>query len=95
MMGKELEWRVHTPNLLQEIGNNPQCVILVKPLQILGILLSDVGERAAELNDDKLNKLMIQLGIYSIADPGSPDYDPKVVDKYMKMFPPKSGKDGK
>jgi len=71
-----VEWRVHTPLLLQEIVKNNNSSILRIPLSILGNLLSEVGERAAELNDPILNNLMLRLTIYSASDPTSPDYDP-------------------
>lgn len=86
-MNKNLQWRVHTENLLKEItknmGKNGQAVAV--PLQILSNLLYQVGERAIELNDEKLNALMIRLTIYSVADPDSPDFDQSVVDKYLSL----------
>jgi len=81
--GRKLEWRVHTANLLQEILNNPGTGILHIPLNIFARLLMQVGERAAELNDEKLNKLMMQLTIYSAADPLSEDFDQDAVDYYL------------
>lgn len=72
-------WRVHSPNLLGEILKNPGSGILSIPLNIFGKLLAEVGERAAELNDPKLNALMARLTIYSVADPTSPDYDADVL----------------
>lgn len=75
----EVGWRIHTPNLLAEILNNPGTAILRSPLAILGNLLAAVGERAAQINDPELNALMIRLTIYSIADPNSPDYDLETV----------------
>jgi len=80
---RKLEWRVHTANLLQEILNNLGTGTLHIPLNIFARLLMQVGERAAELNDEKLNKLMMQLTIYSAADPLSEDYDQDAVDYYL------------
>lgn len=68
------EWRVHSPRLLQEIADCSGHGIYRVPLNIFGKLLAAVGERAAELNDPKLNALMCRLTIYSVADPDSPDY---------------------
>lgn len=79
----QLDWRVHTPNLLKEILENKSCWILAQPLKILGDILYEVGERAAQLNDPELNKLMLRLTIYSASDPESPDYDEKIVQKYL------------
>lgn len=70
-----LNWRVNTPQLLQEILTNHRMAILSKPLTIFGNLLAEVGERAAELNDPKLNALMCRLAIYEIADPYNKNYD--------------------
>ena len=79
---RQLAWKVHTPNLLQEVLNNNSTQILLRPLQIMGHLLAAVATRAAELNDRKLNKLMLQLTLYEKADPGSKDYDPEVMKEY-------------
>lgn len=79
-------WRVNTTGLLNEILNaNPTTYILEKPLNIFGKLLAAVGERAAELNDPKLNALMCRLAIYSVSDPNSPDYDAATVDKVLAL----------
>lgn len=82
-MKKKLKWKVHTPNLLGEILNNDGTAILHKPLIIFGHILSEVGERAIELNDPELNKLMIRLAIYSMGDPSSKDYDEEAVRKIL------------
>lgn len=75
----KLQWKVHTPNLLAEVLNNPTASILTKPIQILGGLLYEVAERAAELNDPMLNQLMLRLTLYSAGDPESSDYDPSLL----------------
>lgn len=77
-------WRVHTPNLLGEIINsNPSCSALYRPLQIFAHLLGAVADRATELNDEELNRLMLRLTLYSASDPTSEDYNPKVVREYL------------
>lgn len=86
-MSEKLQWRVHTPSLLSQVLDNPGTQILEKPLQIIGSLLASVGERAAELNDPRLNALMIRLTIYSCADPESTDYDPARVDAVLAADP--------
>ena len=63
-MKEELEWKVDTMKLLQEILNNPGTDILLIPLRILQSLLAQVAIRALELNDDKLNNLMLRLTLY-------------------------------
>jgi hypothetical protein len=79
---KNLKWKVHTPSLLQEIMNNNETAILNRPLQIFGFLLHDVAERASQLNDERLNELMVRLTLYEAADPNSKGYDRKLVEKY-------------
>ena len=75
-MENTLNFRCHTPNLLKEIaGSMTESQAVLSPLRILGSLLYEVGERAAELNDAKLNALMCRLTIYEIADPESPVYN--------------------
>ena len=81
--GKYLRWRCHTPNLLEEILNNPGTGILRAPLIIFANLLASVAERAAELNDARLNELMARLTLYEIADPEHLDYDKAAVEKLL------------
>lgn len=76
-------WRVHLPNLFKEIGGNPQVAILQRPIQIVGNILHLVAERATEINDPVLNKLMIQLTLYSVADPNEPDHNPEIIHDYL------------
>lgn len=78
-----LEWRVHTSRLLEEIIQHSGQQVLTQPLRILGRLLAEVGERAIELDDAKLNALMCRLTIYTVADPDSPDYDPELLQKTL------------
>lgn len=81
----EGHWKVHLPNLLHEIlDSNSQMGIFRVPLHITGLLLAAVGDRAAEINDPELNDLMCRLTIYTVADPQSPDYDPKALDEIRK-----------
>lgn len=78
-------WKVHTPKLLNEILTNNGVGILYRPIQIFARILFDLGETAARINDPELNKLMVRLTIYSCADPESPDYDKKLVDKILNV----------
>ena len=80
-------WKVHTPNLLKEIAECSGVGIYKIPLAVFGKLIFEVGERAAELNDSKLNALMCRLTIYSMADPESKDYDQKAVDNILTPPP--------
>jgi hypothetical protein len=84
--GENLEWRVCTPALLEEILNNKGCQILARPLQIFGHILAEVGERAAEINDPKLNALMCRLSIYAISNPYDPEYDKELSNIIISKF---------
>lgn len=77
-------WRVHTPNLLNEVisGNTGGWVFKI-PMQILGDLLYQVGQRAAQINDTELNALMARLTIYSMADPKAPDFDQEKLNQLL------------
>lgn len=81
---KQEYWRVHVSRLLVEICNNPQCSSLVTPLRILRNKLAEVAQRAAELNDYKLNGLMAELALYSVADPDDKDFDSQVKESVIK-----------
>jgi len=84
----KLTWKVNTPGLLNEIMSNNGVAVLYKPLVIFASILLEVGERASELNDPKLNALMCRLAIYEIADPNNKNYNKelsqKIIDKQNK-----------
>lgn len=83
-MREQLEWKVHTTELFKEIlSNHPSCSQLIIPFKILSNLLAQVAQRATELNDPQLNKLMLRLTLYSIADPNDPDYNSEAVTKIL------------
>lgn len=74
---KTLGWKVHTPGLLKEIVEaNPTGVPMRTSILIFRDLLRQVAVRASQLNDPKLNALMIRLTLYAVANPNEPDYDP-------------------
>ena len=81
-----LQWKVHTTGLLKEVLLNvdrKSRASLAIPLQCMINLLGKVGERAAQLNDPELNKLMIRMCLYSIANPDDPEYNPELVSKIL------------
>lgn len=81
----ELFWKVNTPGLLKEIAQcSKEGAALRVPLQIFADILYEVGNRAAELNDDKLNALMCRLAIYDVADPYSENYNKELTNKVIK-----------
>lgn len=79
-----LKWKVNTPQLLKEILVNNETSILAKPLSIFGRILAEVGERASELNDPKLNALMCRLAIYEISDPYNPNYNEELTNEVIE-----------
>lgn len=76
-----LKWKVHTPNLLKEVMSNPSCWALHQPVNIFKQILIEVAERAIEINDHELNKLMVRLVLYEQGDPTSKEYDVSILDK--------------
>lgn len=83
-MSEKLGWKVHTTELFKDILQNPQCSMHSIPLKILSNLLAQVAQRATELKDPQLDKLMIRLALYSIADPNDPKYDSEAVARILK-----------
>lgn len=91
MMDKEtgkLQFTCHTGRLFKEIV---ECALpqteqqaLTRPIQIFLIYLEQVARRCSQINDNELNKLMIQMTLYEIADPYSPEYDPRLCEKILK-----------
>ena len=79
------EWKCHTPRLLEEILMNPGTELLLRPIQLFGKMLSNVAERASQLNDPILNKLMCQLTLYEVADPYSNEYNKETVEHVYKV----------
>jgi hypothetical protein len=65
-----VHFRVHTPNLLQDIIvhalDNKKDGILKIPLNVFQTLLAQVAERCAKINDPILNKLMFDLSLYEL-----------------------------
>jgi len=87
----ELNFRVHTPNLLKEItdfsSSNGLPGIFFIPINQFRILLLKVAERAAELNDPILNKCMFDLALYDNCEPNNPNYiGPKIRSDYRKYI---------
>lgn len=80
-----LEWKVHTENLLKEILENPDCSILSVPINIFGKLLSLVSVRCSEINDPQLNHLMCRLTMYACANPESEYYNEKILEDVEKL----------
>ena len=78
-----LNWRCHTPRLVDEILLNPGTSALKQPLIIFRSILAEVAQRAIELNDDKLNLLMLRLTLYDCADPLCENYNPDIINELI------------
>jgi len=87
---EKLSFKVHFNNLVTEIatitaaqgksgGNEVRMSLL-----ILRKLIAQVAERAAELNDPRMNALMCRLALYSISDPEEKEYNPEVLKKVFE-----------
>lgn len=76
-------WKVHVHDLFKETLANPECYALKIPLKILMDILAQVAQRATEINDKELNKLMMRLSLYAVSDPHDPEYNPEMVSKYL------------
>lgn len=63
-----IAWRIHVPNLLNEIFCNPGTGMLTKPIQILGNILHELAELAVEIDDPRLHLMMIDLALYEVGD---------------------------
>jgi hypothetical protein len=83
-MSVTLKWQVHTRGLFEEItnGSNTNGVFKI-PLNIMLGVLREVAQRATELNDPKMNELMVRLSLYSVANPDDPEYNPELVSKIL------------
>lgn len=53
------------------------------PANTLRLYLIQIAQRAAELNDPKLNAIMCQMALYSVADPYSPEFDKEITRKVI------------
>ena len=81
---KTLEFGVIVSSIFKEIVENTQEGWGLKiALQETMRLLARVAKRAIELDDEQLNKLMLLLGLYSIVNPESPDWNLVSVQQYM------------
>lgn len=82
---KELTFRVDAIELLTEIADSglPRTMgVLKTPLNILMNYLAQVAYRATELNDPKLNVIMLSMGLYEV----SPDNVVEVINEQKKLI---------
>lgn len=80
---KTVSFKCHTPQLLKEICEGALSTgnfgILKIPLNIFRNYLGLVAQRASQINDPILNKLMCDMTLYEVADPYSTEYDKAVL----------------
>ena len=71
-----MQFRVDTVSLLTEIadaGLDRGMGVLKIPINIFKDLLADVAQRATELNDPRLNILMLRLALYEVPNNKIPE----------------------
>lgn len=84
-MGKELKWRVNTPQLIKEcIENNPSAWVLNAPFMIFKSILAELADRARQIDDKELNKIMLRMALYEEGDPYAKDYNADFVNEYLE-----------
>lgn len=82
---QRLEWKVVTSEILRmAVEETGEGWGLTTPIQIMMNLLAQVAQRAIELDDEELNKLMLRLSLYEVANPKSHKFDADLVEKYLK-----------
>lgn len=72
-----MHFRVDTPQLLSEIADcaiDKNTGVLRVPLNAFRILILQISQRAIELNDPILNKIMFDLNLYDLPKPDTPEY---------------------
>ena len=66
----KLEWRVDTVSLIKQLLEDSNISasngVFVKPVNIFLTILSQVANRAIELDDPTLNVLMLRLSLYDV-----------------------------
>lgn len=71
-------FRIETMAFLNEIVDNALVKnhgILKTPLNVLRVLLGQVAQRCAEINDPVLNRLMFDMALYELPRPTDPEYN--------------------
>jgi hypothetical protein len=80
-----LSWRVHTPNLINDIIANMDRKSyeqnVMTPMVIFQSILRELAELAIEIDDPRLSLIMCRLTLFSCADKREPDYDPDIFEK--------------
>jgi len=88
---KRLGWRCHTPNLIHEIGDCNELGPVVPALRIFQTLLVQLSEVAIEIDNPKLNSMMVRLTLYSAGEPSNPDYNAKQIYEILELTEPPQG----
>jgi len=81
----DVGFRVDTMGLLNEIcdcGLDRRMGVLKQPMNIFKNILGEVAERAIELNDPRLNILMLKLALYEVA----PNEIPSAIEYQMDLI---------
>lgn len=74
---------VFTAKIFAHIAMLPGAAPVAPALASMDALLRQIAMRALELDDKPLHKLMLQLGLYAVADPNCREYDPLTVQRIL------------
>ena len=74
--------RVNTPDLIKQVFDNPGTSQLKIPFNTMLKFLGAVAQMAIELDDPKLNMLMIKLNLYEV----DPNEAKKLIDKCINAM---------
>ena len=74
-----------TFGLLCELLENPQHAhMMQKIIRLTGRTLNELADLAVEIDDERLHRIMLKLGLYGCANPVSPEYNPIFALKFIK-----------
>ena len=85
-MKDQLHWRIHTPQLLNEILGNPGASAAKIPVTILANRLGELAMCCAKTGNSDLIALCASLSLYSFSDPYDPEYDEKRTKEYLEEY---------
>lgn len=80
------QFDVNTPDFLREAALNSIGGMYVVCYKVFRTLLSQVAERATELNDPVMNVLMLRLNLYECENKERRKLMRKEIDRYYEML---------
>lgn len=74
---------VFTARIFAHVVSLSGAASVAPALATMDLLMRQVAARALVLDDKELHKLMLQLGLYAVADPNCPEYDALAVQRIL------------